>query len=326
MKIRQGCRSVLAERRNVGGEWLRGHLALLLLALVFLCFSVASPAFLSWMNLKNLLLQNTHMLILVAGLSIIMLGGDVDLSVGYQISLISVVAGRLLLMQPHVWPAIAGGLLTAVLCGTLNGFLVSMVDILPFAATLATLMLYRGISYMLAGQANFTQLPSGLRGLTRTLLLGLPLDVWLAILCLAAVGFLFQFTYFGRYIRAMGEDEAATRRAGVDVSKMRWGCYIVGSLFFALAAFVMISKQGTVSASAGIGLEVNGIAAIMVGGVSLYRSGSGSHEVRLANIIAGMFVLAAVENGIQLLGGSLYAQYIVVGVIVIFAMIANHRK
>lgn len=318
----------MTERRNdysLLGFLKKNDMMLVLIALI--CFFTAfSPSFLTFMNLKNLILQNTHILVIVAGLSFVMVGGGIDLSIGYQISLVSVVMGLLFLadIPPLVTAFI--GVLTGICCGAMNGWLVSFMGVLPFAATLVTQIIFRGVSSVTSSGRTFSQIPTPFRAITSGALLGIQIDIWIAVLCIGIVGFIFTYTYYGKHIKGMGENEKALQLAGIYVKRIKLICYMAAGAFYAIAAMILVSKQGIASSSNGPGMEITAIAAVYIGGVASYRGGSIGENVKITKLIIGVFIQAVIDNGIQLIGGAYYIQYIIIGGILLFSFVLKREK
>lgn len=281
-------------------------------------FSLLSPNFLTVFNLKNILLQNTHMIVIVLGLAFIMIGGGIDLSVGYQISLITVIVGRLFSMGIPYPIVMLAGLLTGALCGSCNGVLVAFCKIVPFAATLATQVIFRGLSYWISSGRTYSRIPEEFQMLVGQAFLGVQADVWIALICLILAGLVFRYTFYGKYIRAIGQNEEVTARTGVNVKKTKLFCYTIGGIFYALAAMLLVSKQSIASSANGVGMEITGIAAAYIGGVP-----GQAEEVRVLSLVVGVLIMAVIDNGLQMSGGNQYLQYVITGIILILSMIVR---
>ena len=167
-----------------------------ILMVLTLFFTLASPYYLTAFNLRNIALQNAHTIVMMAGIAIIMQGGGLDLSVGYQMSLAAVLTGELLTNGFSVPAAAGAGLLSGVLCGVINGFIVAKWRLSPIIATLATQEFYRGVAYLISGGVTYYNIPQSLRGLTEGLFLGIPKSLWLALCCIAVTYLLFHYTVF----------------------------------------------------------------------------------------------------------------------------------
>lgn len=283
---------------------------------LFLLFSAINPAFKSWENIRNIIIQNTYIVIVAVGISFIMMSGSLDLSVGYQVSAIGVLTARLMTAAGlPVWAAILCGIGLGMAFGFINGGVSVLLKIEPLVVTIATLTVFRGISNLISGGLSYTNYPESFRLLTRGTFINIPYDVWLAIAAVLLAEIVYTYTYFGRYVKAMGSNEEATRLAGVNVNFMRIATFVISGFFVAIAAFIYISKLSTVNATYGPGIEFTAMTAAILGGVS-FNSGEG----KMWGLVIGIFTLAIIENGMQLAGWNQYLQYIIKGTILILAI------
>lgn len=284
--------------------------------LLVIFFAIASPSFLSWQNIRNLIVQNTHILIIAVGLTFVMMSGTLDLSVGYQISAIGVFAAMMMSvykMNPIL--VVVLSILMGLCFGALNGAIAVIFKIDPMVVTLATTTIFQGISFLMSKGNAYSNIPDSFRLLTKGTFLNVHMDVWLAILCVAVASIVYNFTYYGRFVKAMGGNPEASRLAGINVKFMRISTFAFCSMFMALAAFVLISKQGTMNSAIGPGLEMTGMIATILGGIS-FNSGEG----KMWGLVVGVFILAIIENGMQLAGWNQYIQYIVKGIVLVAAI------
>jgi ribose/xylose/arabinose/galactoside ABC-type transport system permease subunit len=306
--------------RSIWWEIVNHYMMLFVLVILLVVFSQIAPAFFSGINFRNIVVQNSHVLVLTVGLSFIMMSGAIDLSVGYQVSVISVVTA--ILLQNGVYPLLAvfTGVLIGIGCGLVNAAFTIGLNIVPFVVTLATQTMFQGISYLISSGKTYT-VPVMFRVISRGTFLMIPLDVWIAIISVLIAGFIFTFTYFGRYVKALGGNEEATRLAGINIKLIRMLTYTICGFFAAIAACIVMSKQGITSSTTGVGLEFTGMTAAMLGGISFNRG-----EGKMWGLVAGVFVLAVIENGMQLAGWNQYIQYIVKGAIMIAAIGFNNYQ
>jgi ribose/xylose/arabinose/galactoside ABC-type transport system permease subunit len=288
---------------------------LVLLALMAL-FSLASPHFLTLRNLVNIITQNTYFIIVAIGLSFVMIGGGIDLSVGYQMSLVGVVTA--MLMVSYHWPvplAALAGLALGTLLGLLNGLIVTRIRIFPLIATLATSVIFQGISYLITQAKTFRDYPDAFLYLTKGKVLGIPFDVVLTLVIAVVATLIYTETVFGLRLVALGGNEEASRLAGINTRRLRMSVYAICGFLTAVATMVMISKSNFTNSTFGPGTEFTALTAAIVGGVS-FMGGEGN----IPALIAGVFVLAVLGNGMQLAGWGTYAQYIVRGGILLGAV------
>jgi ribose/xylose/arabinose/galactoside ABC-type transport system permease subunit len=279
-------------------------------------FSVASPYFLTIRNLTNIITQNTYFIIVAVGLSFVMIGGGIDLSVGYQMSLVGVVTAMLMVVyQVPVWLAVVVGLALGTLLGLINGFIVTRIKVFPLIATLATAVIFQGISYLITQSKTFRNYPEEFLVLAKGTVLGIPLDVILALVVVIVASFIYTETVFGLRLLGLGGNEEATRLAGINTRRLKTSTYVICGFLTAIGTMVMIAKSNTTHSSFGPGTEFTALTAAILGGVS-FMGGEGS----IPALVTGVFILAVLGNGMQLAGWGTYAQFIVRGLILLGAV------
>jgi len=295
---------------------LKKYTVIFILFVLMALFSLMSPYFLTWRNLTNIITQNTYFIIVAIGLSFVMIGGGIDLSVGYQMSLVGVVTAMLMTVYHlPVWLAILIGILLGTTLGLINGLIVTSIKIFPLIATLATATVFQGISYMISKANTFRSYPEEFLFLSKGKILGIPFDIILALLIAILVSIIYTETVFGFRLLALGGNEEASRLSGIDTRRMKIAIYTICGFFTAIATMVMISKANTTNSSFGPGTEFIALTAAIVGGIS-FMGGEGS----IQSLIAGVLLLAVLGNGMQLAGWGTYAQFIVRGMILLGAV------
>jgi ribose/xylose/arabinose/galactoside ABC-type transport system permease subunit len=295
---------------------LRRYAVMFVLLGLMALFSLTSPYFLTVRNLTNIVTQNTYFVIVAIGLAFVMIGGGIDLSVGYQMSLVGVVTAMLMVVyQIPVWVAVLIGLLLGTSLGLLNGLIVTSIRIFPLIATLATAAIFQGVSYLITRAETFRDYPASFLVLTKEKALGIPVDVWLALgVTVLATLVLNEFVY-GSRVLALGGSEEGSRLAGINTRWIKISTYTLCGFLTAVGTMVMLSKANTVNSSFGPGTEFICLTAAIVGGIS-FMGGEGS----IPALVAGVFTLAIVGNGMQLAGWGTYAQYIARGLILLGAV------
>ena len=279
-------------------------------------FSLTSPYFLTVRNLTNIITQNTYFVIVAVGLAFVMIGGGIDLSVGYQMSLVGVVTAMMMVVfELPVWLSVLMGLLLGTSLGLLNGLIVTSIRIFPLIATLATAAIFQGVSYLITRAETFRNYPEEFLVLTKGKVLGIPVDVWLALLVVVLATLVFNEFVYGSRVLALGGSEEGSRLAGINTRLMKISTYTLCGFLTAIGTMVMLSKANTVNSSFGPGTEFICLTAAIVGGIS-FMGGEGS----IPALVAGVFTLAIVGNGMQLAGWGTYAQYIVRGLILLGAV------
>jgi ribose transport system permease protein len=295
---------------------LRKYTVMFILALLMVLFTLASPYFLTMRNIANIITQNTYFVLVALGLSFVMISGGIDLSVGYQMSLVGVVtAMAMVVYHLPVWLAVLLGLLLGTVLGLINGLIVTNIKIFPLIATLATATVFQGLSYIISQANTFRGYPEEFLWLTKGKLFGIPIDVWLTIFMVVLVSFVYYQTVFGFRLIAHGGNEEASRLSGINTRRMKITVYTLCGFITAIGTMVMISKANTTSSAFGPGTEFICLTAAIVGGVS-FVGGEGN----IPSLVAGVFLLAVLGNGMQLAGWGTYAQYIVRGLILLGAV------
>jgi ribose transport system permease protein len=294
----------------------RQYTMFFILAGLMIFFSIITPTFLSFLNIRNLIIQNTYILVAAVGLSFVMMGGALDLSLGYQISTIGVLTAMLMTIQ-NVPPILAMGIgvLMGLGLGFINGSLAIRLKVHPIIITVATTTIFQGFSYLISNGSAFGNLPDAFRWVTKGQIFGVPVDAVIAVAAILLASFVYNKTYFGRYVKAMGGNREATRLAGVNVDLITVATFMISGFFVGIAAFILVSKQGITNSTVGPGTEFTVMTAAILGGIS-FNTGEG----HMWGLVTGVFVLAVIENGMQLAGWNQYIQYIVKGVVLLLAL------
>jgi len=289
---------------------------MLILLLLMGLFSLTSPYFFTVRNITNIITQNTYFIIAAVGLSFVMIGGGIDLSVGYQMSLVGVVTAMMMTLYHFpVWAAVSLGILLGTILGLVNGLIVTNIKVFPLIVTIATSTVFQGVSYLISKAQTFRNYPETFLFLTKGKALGMPFDVFLTILVVLFATFVYYKTNFGWNVLALGGNEEASRLAGIKTKIMKVAVYTICGFFVALATMIMISKANTTSSAFGPGTEFTCLTAAIVGGIS-FMGGEGN----MLGLVSGVFILAVLGNGMQLAGWGTYAQYIVKGLILLGAV------
>ena len=283
---------------------------------LFALFSIMNPSFCSWMNVKNLIIQNSYIIVVGVGISFVMMSGSLDLSVGYQVAAIGVLIARLMTAgKVPVFYAVVIALMFGMFLGFINGGIAVLFKIEPLIVTIATMTIFQGAANLISKGLSYNNFPDSFRMITRSAFLRIPTDVWIAIIAVCIASVVYNYTYYGRFVKAMGGNEEATRLAGCNIALMRISTFVISGFFIAIASMIYISKLSTTNATYGPGIEFTGMTAAILGGIS-FNSGEG----KMWGLVLGIFTLAIIENGMQLAGVNQYVQYIVKGIILILAI------
>lgn len=302
-----------------------GLLAVLAVFILLLAGKGQLGTFLSLPNLQVLVHSSTTRAVLALGMLFIIISGGIDLSVGSVTALVTVVAMqvfRAIYQETQSLglaslAAVPAGIAAGALCGLANGLVVTRLRVLPFVATLGMLSIARGLAVWLAGRRSISfpgPRPAWVDALARTDSDYLVFDpgVWLmAALALATAGVL-RFTVFGRYCYAIGSNEATARLCGVDVERHKLYLYTLAGLFTGCGGILMFAQGTSGNPSAAVGLELEVIAAVVIGGASL-SGGQGT----VAGTLLGVFILGVLENGVSFFNVPVEVKHILIGGIII---------
>ncbi len=298
------------------------------LALVIVVFSLLAddPArFLSLRNLRVVASQTVIVAIGAIGMTVVIISGGIDLSVGSTIALTGVVAALGIRAGGSPLGSAAAGIAVGGLVGWAIGFLITSLRVVPFIITLGMLGIARGIAKWLASQQTVDTPPTWVDHIAVTFpsppwLLFAP-GVWAAVLLAAFMALVLQRTVFGRHVFALGSSEAAARACGIPVERMKRRIYALAGLFFGLAGIAQMSRlrQGDPTVAAGTELDI--IAAVVIGGGSL----SGGEGSILGSMI-GALIMAFLRNGCQLMGWASYVQEMIIGAIIVAAVAVDRWR
>jgi ribose transport system permease protein len=283
--------------------------------------SLATPHFLTGMNLASLFRQTAVINIMALGVTLVIVAGGIDLSVGSMMAL----AGLLGCMAMERGMGMAAGIAVGVAAGTafglVNGLVITRMKINPFIVTLGTLGIFRGMALLISEGLPVHGLPKGFSFLGEGTVAGVPFVMLLVAACAAGVHLLLAHTRMGRYSFAIGSNADAAYYAGVPVSFHTTAVYAVCGLLTGLAAMVESSRLMTGQPTAGQGYELQAIAAVVIGGGSL-RGGEGS----VIGTLIGAMIMGLLANGSDLLGISPYLQQAIIGAVIILAVFLDEIR
>lgn len=291
---------------------------LLGLFLISIVFTTLSPVFLTQPNIINILQQSSINACIALGMTLVIVSGGIDLSVGPVAALSAVLGAAMLVAGVPVPLAIAGALATGVFCGFLNGALITWGGLQPFIVTLGGLSLYRALALIYTGGQPIFGLPDGFRAFTNGALFGIPNPV-IIVACLALLAWvLLNKTPLGEYFMAVGGNPEAARIAGVPVTLTKLAAYMISGLMAAVAAMVLIGRLGAAEPTLGTLWELDAIAAAAIGGASL-MGGRGS----ILGTLIGCIILGTLRNGLTLLNVQAFYQLLATGIIIIVATLID---
>jgi ribose transport system permease protein len=292
---------------------LRDYSVLLATLILFIVLSITSSSFLTKTNLLNIVDQQTSLGIIAVAGTLVIIAGAFDLSVGAMYALGGVVAAQLA-NHMGVPEGIVLGILCGALLGAVNGVAVGVFRINPFIATLATAIVFGGLGLIVSNESLITVTKPSFQTFGTTEFIGVRLTTWIFIAFALAMGLLLQWTKFGRYIYACGGNEEAARLSGVRVGAVRMAVFVISGIASTLAGALFAARVGVGDSSVGTALTLSAVAAIVVGGTSIWGG-----EGAIWRTIVGLFFLALIDNGFNLLGVDTKYQQVVQGTIILVA-------
>ena len=289
------------------------------LAFVAVLFGVAiGPHFFAPANLDLLARQAAIVCTAALGMTMVIVSGGIDLSVGAVVALSTVTIALLLRAEFSPAAAALGGILAAMACGLVNGVLITRLKMVPFIVTLGTMILVRGVAKGLAGERRIEAPATWLNDLLRALgrgERGLPLGIWILIALALLVAFTLRYTRFGRHLFAIGSNERTARLCGVAVNRVKVRVYVMAAMLAGVAGVLQFSRLSVGDPTVAYGLELAVIAAVIIGGGSLL-GGRGT----VTGTILGAMTMAVIAIGCSQKGLPNWVQEIVTGGIIVLAV------
>jgi ribose transport system permease protein len=271
-----------------------------------------TPYFFTIMNLRTIGLATAFPAIVVIGMTVLMIGGGIDLSVGSVYGLASIVVGMWIAAGLPLGPGLLIGLLIGLGIGLLNAKLVNHFMLSPFLATLGTMSVFRGIIWVISGGHSIVGVPDAYTSLGQTKILGLQLPVYIMLAFVIVADFLLRRSTFWRQIYYIGINRDSAIAAGIGVARATGAAYVLSALLAATAGILDGARLGAIYIQAGSGLEFQVITAAVIGGTAL----TGGRGTILGSFL-GVIIMAMLTNVFNLVGISVYWQSLLVGVILI---------
>jgi len=300
--------------------------AFLVLALMILAMALLSDKFFTAANGWNIMRQISVNMCLSIGMTLVILSGGIDLSVGSILALVGAVTAGLI-KQPlelatlgvqlefTIFGAIVVGLLVGMSLGCFNGLMITRFKIPPFVATLGMLSIARGLTMLWTKGFPITGLGPSFAVIGTGVFLGIPMPVWISVGLVLLFVVLTKKTRFGRYIYAVGGNEQTARLSGLNVNRIKVTIYTIAGGLSAVAALIITSRLDSAQPNAGMGYELDSIAAVVIGGTSL-SGGRGS----ILGTVIGCMIIGVLNSGLVLLDVSPFWQQVVKGVVILVAV------
>lgn len=277
-----------------------------------IALGLATPVFFTTINIENLLFAATIIAVVALGQAFVILVAGIDLSVGAVLALSSVLCVGLAVNQDlPVGLAIFLALGTGALIGLTNGLNVTLLRIPPLIATLAMMSVARGLAFLYSGGRNIAPVPDIFVDIQATRIFGIPVVIVFTLLLALAAHFVLTRTSFGRSIYATGGNAVAARLAGIRTNRVIVAAYVISGVMAAIGGLMITARLEAGAATAGFGMELTVISAVVIGGISLFGG-----EGKIGGVLLGVLLLGLVQNAINLLNVPPNYDYIVSGLVI----------
>lgn len=312
-------------KKLLSKEWLIEQKSLIALLFLVVVVSFLNPNFFTVDNILNILRQTSVNAIIAVGMTLVILTAGIDLSVGSVLALCGAFAATLVAMEVPVLVAVPTALLAGAALGAISGIIIAKGKVQAFIATLVTMTLLRGVTMVYTDgrpiSTGFTDTADTFVWFGTGYALGIPVPVWLMVVVFAGAWYLLNHTRFGRYVYAVGGNESATRLSGINVDRVKIGVYAICGLLAALAGIIVTSRLSSAQPTAGMGYELDAIAAVVLGGTSL-MGGKG----RIMGTLIGALIIGFLNNALNLLDVSSYYQMIAKAVVILLAVLVDNKN
>lgn len=287
--------------------------------IICLILSFVAPQFLTISNWTIIITQVSINALLAFGVTFVIITGGIDLSLGSILAVTGIVAASL--AHPDTYPVIVPilvGLFSGLLIGAFNGFVITKSKIAPFIVTLGTMTIGRGLALILSKGRPISNLSDSFNFIGGGNVLGIPFPIIVLIVAFSICYIILKKTILGRYIYAVGGNEQAAKASGINVNQIKLAVYSICGLLSGLAGILLTSRITTGQPNAGVGFELDAIAAAIIGGTST-SGGTGT----MTGTLVGALLIGVINNGLDLLNVTSYYQQVVMGVIIIGAVVLD---
>lgn len=294
----------------------------LVLVVIILFFTVTTDTFLTSKNILNICRQISMIGICSVGMTMVLLTGGIDISVGSIIALVGVAAAKLIgEAGMAIFPAMLIGVAAGALCGLINGIMVAKFDVPALITTLAMQTMARGAAYILTSGIPIYGLPEEIKTLGQGYFFKIPIPVIIMALIFLFGWWLLEQTRFGRYTYAIGGNQEVARLSGINVLKMKIFIYTLSGLFAGLSGIIMLSRINSGQPATSSGFEMDVITGAVLGGISVAGG-----EGKLVNVIAGVLIMGMLSNGMTLMNLDEYWQWVVKGIVLLLAVTFDNMQ
>jgi ribose/xylose/arabinose/galactoside ABC-type transport system permease subunit len=305
---------------RIVGLILNNKALFILLILIVVAAFTSRGLFLTYNNFSSVSRQIAVTILLGLGFTTVLAAGGVDLSAGHMLSFVGVVYAILTLHLPFP-VAILFALALGVLCGMFNGFVIQKFSLPPFILTLATAQIYKSFAYILSNGKSIGGMSDAVKFIGQGLIFGvIPISILIALVAGVIVAIILYRTKYGRHIIATGGNHKAANVVGINTNLVKISSYVVMGLFAALGAIVLTGRVSIATPGAGDGMEMDAIAAVVIGGTSM--SGGKAH---VGGTIFGCLVIGVIGNLLNLVNVSSFWQWFAKGLIIVLAIVMDSQ-
>ena len=297
-------------------KFLKKYTVILLLLVLIAYFAVSARGFATSGNIISLLRQVAVLGIVSVGMTMVIITGNIDLSVGNLVSMVTCLVAMMIVnfgMEP-VWACMLG-VVVAMVCCTLNGVIILSTNMPAMLCTLATMQIFQGLTYMFTGAIPIYGLPESMRFLGQGYVGFIPVPVIIMGVIFLVGAFVLTKTYIGRYFYAVGSNAEAARLSGIPVTATKLLSYTICGFFVGIAGIVLTSRMFSGHPTAGTGLEMEVVTAAVVGGVA-FSGGSG----KILGVVQGVALMGVLSNGLGIMGVGTHAQLVFKGIILLLVV------
>lgn len=311
------------DKRNRAFSLISGDKIVLLIAiiLVFVLFTALNRNFLSKTNIVNILVAASLVGLVAIGHTYLIIAMQNDLSPGSLAALSGVIVALLLQRKIPIPIAILITLLVGALVGVFNAWMVNKIKIEAFIATLVSQSIIRGLAYIVCGGKPIAISSQAFNNIGKARFIGIPVSVWIMIICLVIFGFILGHTKFGRSVYAIGGSSEAARLAGLNPQKIILICFILISVLTSLGGVIFASRMNAGQPAANVNLEFDAITAVVLGGTS-FSGGVGD----MAGTVLGIILIQSFNTGLTMVNVSSFWQYVAKGVLLLLALTSDYIR
>ena len=294
--------------------------SVLILLVICIFATILSPSFLSVTNLFNVFKQITVAGIVGCGMTFVILTGGIDLSVGSILGLSGVLASGVLASTGNTAVAVAVSLTVGIACGAVNGFFVSVCGIPPFISTLGMMTLLRGVILVYTKGSPIPIKSDAYKFFGKGSIAGIPVPVIILIIVFLLAHYILTQTSYGRSVYAVGGNREAARLSGIRVKTSEFLVYTLNGLMCGMAGLILTARLGSAQSTSGTGIEMDAIAAVILGGTSL----SGGVGFVLPTVVGAM-IMGIIDNILTLMNVNPHATNIVKGAVILIAVLVDKK-